>query len=225
MAKIGAAAIFIALLFGTVPLSAQAQDIKARNAARLARTPATEGIFALEDNGDIRHLQSGMKCIAGYPNVEFFAVMIFPSAMGDGMDVGCDYARVDGQNRAVSKLTVFAVKAPAGMTLDQAFDQYNREVLTKAPTAKHVGPVMTMNSVKGSEALPEFRSAEYDVVGNGISYRTDLVVALKAGWIVEIRATFLTGAVATEQDAAARAGDIVAPGVALLTAIQHIAAR
>src|SRR5687768_13583077 len=78
-----------------------------RNREIVARTDGAEGIFTVQPNGNILHIQSGLLCPAQFPHVTFWHAQIYASSQGQGTDVGCDYGRFDNQGRAVSKLTIF----------------------------------------------------------------------------------------------------------------------
>ncbi len=208
---------------------ATAVDLKAQNAAIVAKTPEAAGVFVVADDGSIHHQQSGLVCPASYPNVKLFQVLIFPSAAGPGLDVGCDYIRPDTKGGADAKLTIFATKAADGLTLDQAFNNYRNEVVKTWPTAKSLGPALEMHQMGKSNPFPDFRSEEFALWINDRDYSSDLIVTIKSGWVIEIRATYsgkpneivVTKEGGTEA-AVNAAGDRAVPAKAWLDALASI---
>lgn len=167
----------------------EAAALTAHNRDAVSETPGADGIFAVQPNGDIRHIQSGLMCPARYPNVRFAEAQIYKSDLGAGTDVGCDYRRDDRNGLLISKLTIFAVKAAEGTTLDQAFAKYRGEVFQDEPDAVSEG--VAVEDKGGSKtSAPKFRSEEFAEVQNGRKFTSQLFVAVRAGWIVEIRSTF-----------------------------------
>src|SRR5215831_17710884 len=136
MKPLGFALLLIAITARALAESSSAV-VATRNSEIVAQAPLAKDVFVVEVDGAIRHLQSGMSCAASFPNVSLADVQIFPSS-AIGLDVGCDYARVGVDGNAVSKLTVFAVKAPEGATLDSVFAGYRREVVSAHPEASEV---------------------------------------------------------------------------------------
>lgn len=163
--------------------------IRAHNQEIVARNPNADGIFAVQDDGTIKHLQSGLLCPASFPNVRFFHAMVFP-APGKGHDVGCDYGRANERGGANAKLTIFAVKAAEGTTLDAAFAGYQREVVQSYQNVRAQGPVLTVTENESQTPL-DFRSEGYLVTLNQRDYSSELIVAISAGWIIEVRSTYV----------------------------------
>jgi hypothetical protein len=164
---------------------AQVRDI-------VAKTQGSDGVFVVQDDGKIRHLQSGLICRAKYPNVSFWHVFVYPSNAGLGTDVGCDYGRNGSDGKAVSKLSIFATKAPDGMTLDQAFARYRNEVVQTTPDAVSHGDAFELEDQDPAKpsAFPAFRSEVFSEVLDDRPFISQLVVTIKDGWIIEIRASF-----------------------------------
>jgi len=155
-------------------------------------TAGSDGVFTVRDNGEIAHVQSGLVCPPKFPNVDFWHAEIFDSPLGKGMDVGCDYGRNGPDGHPVSKLTIFATKAPAPITLGQAFSQYRSAVMQVSPNAVSQGEALNIEEKSGGSKhlLPEVRSEEFCETRDGKVYTSDLVVAVSGGWMLEIRATF-----------------------------------
>jgi hypothetical protein len=158
----------------------------------VANTQGAEGVFVVQDDGRIRHVQSGLICRAKYPNVSFWHAFVYPSSAGLGTDVGCDYGRYGSDGKAVSKLSIFATKTHEGMTLDQAFARYRNEVVQSTPDAvSHGDAVGIENKDSGqSSGLPEIRSEVFSEVLDGRPFVSQLLVTMHGGWIIEIRTTF-----------------------------------
>jgi len=197
MKRLAAAAGLLASLLATSASGAAAPDVseaRIRNADIVAKTPGADGVFGVEDNGDIRHVQSGLRCPAAFPTVAFSHAEIF-SPPGLGTDMGCDYAREDAQGHAVTKLTIFATKV-GDASIDQVFASDRAGLEKASPGAKYKGPALTVGQGAAGKSAPspfgEFRSAEYAEVRGGAHYLSDLIVAVRAGWALEIRATFPT---------------------------------
>jgi hypothetical protein len=207
-------------------------DVAARNARIVADTDGAAQVFEVQADGRIRHRQSGMICPADFPNVAFWHAQIYPSKLGAGSDVGCDYGRNNANGGAATKLTIFATKAMPGFTLDAVFADMQRAIGQSTPGAKYSGTVLEIKPGKDAGEADKFpkdmRSAEYELVHDGIPYRTEVLVAIQAGWIIEVRATFPTQASgATEADiiAAGKVAvqDLAAPSIAFLEAGRSIA--
>lgn len=181
--------------------------------AIVANTKGADVAFAVGDDGNIRHIQSGMICPPKFPNVVFRHAQIYSSIMGVGMDVGCDYGRDNRDGVVASKLTIFATKAKDGWTLDGTFLGYRNEVLKTYPDAVSQGEALKIEDKSGN-AFPPIRSEEFIFHVDGFEYTSDLLVAIKNGWILEIRASFLgkpgevnMGNGATVDDAVLEIGD------------------
>jgi hypothetical protein len=203
---------------------AQVRDI-------VAKTQGADGVFVVQDDGKIRHVQSGLICRAKYPNVSFWHAFVYPSNAGQGTDVGCDYGRNDSDGKAVSKLSIFATRAAEGMTLDQAFARYRNEVVQVTPNAISHGEAIVAedkNPAKPS-TFPEFRSEEFGLVLDGRPYTSQLLVLILDGWVIEIRSTFegeANNIVVTKEGGVAAAvlagGDRMMLPHALLDAIETV---
>ena len=159
----------------------------------VANTKDAADVFFVRDDGKIYHIQSGLDCPAEFPNVEFRHAQIYPSALGVGMDVGCDYGRSDANRGTISKLTIFATKAAENTSLDQAFTQYQADIRKTFPDVHPTGPALVMEQ-KGNAKLPfpDFRSEAYDLTIDGAPYHSELIVSVQGGWIIEIRTTYST---------------------------------
>jgi len=166
---------------------------KAHNEDIVARSPGADGVFVVQGDGTIKHVQSGMECPAKLPNVQFWHAEVFKSPAGKGVDVGCDYGRNGADGKWVSKLTIFATKAPAEMTLDQAFVKDRGEVIQATQDATSIGTAMNLDDKdKGlPTALPEWRSEAFLTTYEGKQSTDEVVVAVSNGWILEIRTTYL----------------------------------
>lgn len=159
------------------------------NANIVARTPGSLGVFQVQGDGQILHVQSGFRCPASLSSMSFWHAEVFSAA---GTDVGCDYGRADVNGRSVAKLTLFLVKA-AHRSLDQVFEGYKADITRSTPTMTYEGPAITVvgGSPSGSP-FGEFRSAEFTGKINGVSTDNHLAVAIRRGWIVELRVTYQT---------------------------------
>jgi hypothetical protein len=162
--------------------------VKTQNEAIVAKTPQASSVFVVQNDGSVRHVQSGMICPAKYPNAGFYQLFVYAA---DGSDVGCDYRRPDDKGGAWSKLTIFATKAAPDMTLDRAFTGYHNEIVRSSPDAKSQGPAIREGGGTPPSSFPEIRSEEFVEPLNDNTYTSQLYVALNAGWIIEIRATFV----------------------------------
>jgi len=157
----------------------------------LMKRPGTLGVFEAQADGTVRHLQSGFICPARLPNVNLWNLQVIPSPLGPGTDVGCDYGRVAGgqaTNGAEAKLTIYLVKAQAGMTLDDAFKRYQMEMFGANPSASSTGDVIRFQG--STEGLPGVRSEGATMAIGNRPYKTELIVSLIRGWIIEIRSTY-----------------------------------
>lgn len=184
----------------------------------MARTPEANGIFTAADDGTAHHIQSGLICPASFPNLNIWHLEIFAA---DGTDVGCDYGRNGPDNQAMSKLTIYATKAQPGDTVDAAFGRYQAEIASNYPGATSKGPAITLGGGSFSPEIQAMRSAKYDLTLNGHAAQSQLVVAMKAGWVIEIRATTVTEVGDVDQ-AAKAVGDEALPFVALTQALDSV---
>ena len=199
--------LLIAALYGFSFVCAHAEDTSASkpneawvaDAATIAHirdivghSDGADGVFVVGDDGSVKHVQSGLICPPKFPNVDFWHAEVFSSPLGKGMDVGCDYGRGDPNGKAVAKLTIFATRAPGGMTLDQAFAKYRNEVLATFPDATSRGEVIQDDTPPDKrQDYPGFRSEEFVVQIDGAPFTTQLVVEVESGWMIEIRSSFL----------------------------------
>jgi len=171
------------------PTPEQIAQLRSENIAIVASDKNTTSVFAVQDDGTVKHIQSGMICPATLSNGTFYHALVFDD--GKGLDVGCDYRRADDKGGADFKLTLFAVKSQADTKLESAFAHYRDEVLQTDKDAKSVGPAITIqNNTGGSSKLPEIRSEQFMIWFNDRDYTTEVVVALVRGWVFEIRATY-----------------------------------
>ena len=165
----------------------------APTADMLMKRPGTLGVFEPQADGSVRHVQSGFVCPAQLPNVNFWGLQVIPSPLGPGTDVGCDYGRVAGgqiANGAEAKFTIYLVKAQTGMTLDDAFRRYQMEMFGANPNARSTGDVLRFQG--STDGLPGVRSEGAAIAIGNRPYKTELVVSLVRGWIIEIRSTYPT---------------------------------
>jgi hypothetical protein len=186
------AALLIALLSPVACLADTAKDVVpaeviAANKALVAQEPKATGVFTVQDDGAIKHVQSGLLCPARYPNVSFSRAMVFAD---DGTDVGCDYIRHDDKGGASAKLSIFAVKATADTALDAVFAKYRAEVVGTWEGAVSQGESIHVEGKSDSTPFPDIRSEEFLIPLNGRTYTTAVIVTISKGWVIEIRATF-----------------------------------
>jgi len=222
----GAVIACASLLAPAFANAAQAVDpaVVARNTAIIDKTAGAAGVFKVEANGDIRHAQSGLRCPAAFPAAAFLRAEIFSPA-GKGTDVGCDYGRLGPNGRAASELTILTTKSDTA-TLDDAFALDQMGVVKRMPQAKLLGPALTVSGAGKSEdpTFGAFRSAEYGVRLDGGRYISDLIVAVRHGWVIEIRATYLAASDDDADKSAKQPEDSISPAFALLAAIGSIGA-
>jgi hypothetical protein len=216
----------LGLVLPLVPAFAADPAVVAQNRQIVAATPEADGVFAVQDDGTVRHKQSGLVCPASFPNLSFYHVFVFAP---DGGDVGCDYRRADDNGGAWSKMTIFAVRAPPGTTLDAVFARYHGEIVQTYPDAKLQGPAAGIDEKgAGKPLLPEFRSEEFVITMNGQPYTTQLFVTVVSGWTIEIRSTFvglpdvIDSAREGPNSALAEAGDRFVGDLALIGAISSV---
>lgn len=163
--------------------------LRAHSEQVLARAKDVEGVFEVQEDGQIKHLQSGLICPAEYPNAELYNFLVYTSAAGKGLDVGCDYRRPDKLGGASAKFTVYATKASPTTTLDSAFDGYRKEIAEGNKNVRAQGPSLRMSGSPPPD-FPEFRSEEYLLTWNDRDYTSQLIVTIVSGWVIEVRATF-----------------------------------
>jgi hypothetical protein len=188
------------------PSREETAKLRSENAAVVAGDKDTAGVFTVQDDGTIKHVQSGMICPAALPNGSFYHAMVFDG--GKGLDVGCDYRRADDKGGADFKLSIFATKAQSGTTLDSAFARYRSEVTQTFKDAKSVGPAIVIHDeATGSKRLPEIRSEQFTLLFNSRDYTTEVVVAVVRGWVLEIRATYTGKPQELDVDATKDAGN------------------
>jgi hypothetical protein len=164
------------------PTSQEIAAFKAHNEDIVARSPHADGVFVVQGDGTIKHVQSGMVCAANFTNVNFWHSEVFDD--GKGLDVGCDYGRNGADGKWISKLTIFAVKSPEGATLDNVFAHYKQEIERTYPAAVALAPALQMNSKM------VYRAQGYTVAVDGGNRHEELIVGLTNGWTIEVRASY-----------------------------------
>jgi hypothetical protein len=195
-----------------------AQTIPEINAEIVARTPGALSVFKAQADGQILHVQSGFRCPAATTSMNFWHAEVFAPA---GTDVGCDYGRADATGRAVAKLTLFLVKA-GEKSLDQVFEGYKGEAMQAMPALTYKGPAL---AAQGASASPygEFRSAEFTGRYNGVPTDSQLLVAIRRGWILELRVTFRTE-VTDKSDVENLAKDLASASLVFMQALKDLEA-
>ena len=138
-----------------------------------------EEIWAIDTDGNRTHIQSGGICPTSWGSFELVRPSIFKR---DGSDVGCNY-----QSDIGASFTFYYFKAPetAQTHAESAFEN----VKLRVPTGKP------------SELLIPLQFASYEAFGEvirstdsaGYEYNDGLFVAETDGWLVKLRATYLTG--------------------------------
>ena len=156
------------------------------------------------DGDHLFHIQTGMTCPAYVENAFLSKAMVFDSSEGTGTDVACDYARraEPGKTAVAAKHTLYAVKLPAGATLEEYFEAYSESMHRTAPEdARDGGASLTFD--EPIEGFPKFLSQELFFSGGGGRERqTELVLAEIDGWLVKIRSTKTSQyAIATRDEA------------------------
>ncbi len=212
-------AIGLSLLTLTLAGLAQAAPNTAPSVAEiLAKTPGAQGIFVTADAGAARHVQSGLICPLSFPTVNLWHLTAFTV---DGTDVGCDYGRNGSDNTWRSKLSIYTVKARPDDTVETAFARYQAEVKDAWPDATVRGPAVRFEGDISAD-MKAVRSEEYEITFNGRRCVSDLIVALKAGWIIEIRGTTMMD-VADGNEGAKSVAGLAAPSIALTQAMSSLA--
>ncbi len=199
------------------PVAAQTPNPAPTVAELLAKTPAARGIFVAQDDGTAWHIKSGLVCPLTFPNQNLWHLEIFAA---DGSDVGCDYGRNGPDNVAVAKLTIFATRARPGDTVDSVFAGYKMSITAKYPDARMTGPAITFQGDPPPD-MKDIRSAEYKLAFNGHASQSDLVVAIQAGWVIEIRADTATE-ISDTQQAAMATEDNALPLLGLMQALKTV---
>lgn len=220
--------VIVALSFGAIAAAHAASDATApinsdaHASVRPVITPENRDVWTMRDDGSIRHVQSGLVCPAAFGASKLWSGDVYPSPER-GTDVGCDYGRgVFGQ--AQSKLTIFAVKAGTGTTIDSAFEKYRGEMHQMYPNGTDAHPSIHMQGTPPAD-FPELRSEEMDVMRSGHRYKTVVIVFLKSGWVVEIRSTYRTEITAGDSNAAEGFGsDLAGDTAALFQAVTTVGA-
>jgi hypothetical protein len=184
-----AAGLFALTAAGPAWAQTAARTIPEINAEIVARADNALGVFTAQADGRVLHVQSGFRCPAAMPSMNFWHAEVFARA---GTDVGCDYGRADATGRGVAKLTLFLVKA-GDKSLDQVFEGYKAEAMQAMPTLGLKGPALTVQGASPAESpYGEFRSAEFTGRFNGVPTDSQLLVAIRRGWILELRLTYRT---------------------------------
>ena len=192
--------IVVGLYAACISAMAEAQvSLANRNSEIVARSSGATGVFSVQEDGSIRHLQSGLVCPEDFPNVRFTDVQIYPSS-SIGEDVGCDYARIAPNGFAVSKLTIFAVKAADPATPDDVFTRYRREIETAHPEATSTAPALQIKSDSTGQTATDYRSVGYAITVSGKVVHSELIVGVFNGWVIEVRATYPSTIIRVEKD-------------------------
>lgn len=185
----------------------------------LQKTPEAKGVFVAADHGNARHVQSGLVCPPAFARLNLWHLEVFAK---DGTDVGCDYGRNGENGKWVAKLTIFATKAQPGLTVDDAFAGYSAEIKKAWPDAKATGPAVTIKGAPPA-GLENIRSEEYTADIYGQKVTSDLIVAVKNGWVIEIRMSTST-TVSNGEEAGNAVSDLMTPIEAMTQAQNSIGA-
>jgi hypothetical protein len=179
----------ICALASAGPAWAQAtqRTVPETNAEIVARSPGALGVFKAEADGRVVHVQSGFHCPAALASMSLWHAEVFAA---NGSDVGCDYGRADATGNGVAKLTLFLVKADK-RSLDQVFEGYRADAAKAMPTLSYKGPALTVEGgAPGGPPFGEFRSAEFVGQLRGVPTDSQVLVAIRRGWILELRLTY-----------------------------------
>jgi hypothetical protein len=215
-----AAGLCASTLAGPARAQAARQTVSEINAEIVAHTPGALGVFKTQADGKVLHVQSGFRCPAATPSMNFWHAEVFAPA---GTDVGCDYGRADATGRGVAKLTLFLVKA-GDRSLDQVFEGYKAEAMQAMPTLNLKGPALTADGASPAQSpYGEFRSAEFIGRFNGVSTDSQLLVAIRRGWILEMRLTYRTE-ITDNADAENLAKDASSAALVFLQALKELEA-
>jgi hypothetical protein len=199
------------------PAQPAAPGTPSADAVQFQFNDADADVWARENDDAIRHVQSGLVCPAKLGSAALWRGVVFPSAQGRGGDVGCDYARII-DNAADVKLTIFAIKAEPGTTLETAFDKYRAEMHTAYPNGTNARPSVRMTG-EVPATFPRVLSEEIDVVIEGRPYNTEVIVMLISGWVIEIRSTRPTSYVPNDPNMAL---DLMNSNAALMQAVSSV---
>ncbi|PWR18951.1 hypothetical protein [Zavarzinia compransoris] len=176
-AGLGACATPPAETAAAVPVP-EAQDPRT---ALIASVPNGSLIFRLKGEHDIQHVQSGMACpLARMAEADrLIRLFVFPNPR-DGDDVACDYAFFGG------KLTAYATRN-TGLTAEAV-------VGATADFIRGAHPEATPAALDlpAADGLPKITGAVFNIVLDGKPARTKVLVAIKDGWVIKVRATYPT---------------------------------
>ena len=148
----------------------------------LASTPEAKGVFVAGGAGSAQHIESGLICPATFSNFALWHLEVFNP---NGTDIGCDYGLQGIDNKWAAKLTIFAVKAPDGMTVQNAFGQYSNEIRQAWPGYKLREPAT--NFKRDAPGMENALGEEYELTMKGQVSVSDLLVTVQNGWIIELR--------------------------------------
>jgi len=207
-------------LFANPAMAANNNASAKKNAdALIARFENGSAIWRAQDDGSVRHIQSGLVCPANFTVVTLWNLMVYDSPSGIGTDVGCDYwrSRIEGKG-AETKIAIFAVKAAPGTTLDEAFQTYRKQMYASYPGAKSEGTALSIESDKPG-TLPAIKSEEASIELYNRPYQTEIVVSLVNGWIIEVRSTHPSQ---YKVEKAGEAGDAALSALALFAAFASV---
>jgi hypothetical protein len=208
------------LLAGPASAQTARRTAPETNAEIVARTPNALGVFKVQADGRILHLQSGFLCPAALPSMSFWHAEVFART---GADVGCDYGRADLAGHSIAKLTLFLVKG-GDRPLDAVFEGYKAEAARAMPTLSYRGPALTVESGQpDASSYGDYRSAEFVGQLNGVDTDSQLLVAIRRGWILELRLTYRTQ-VGDIADAENLAKDAASAPIVFLQALKALEA-
>ena len=214
--------LWLLLATACVPAFADAPsaDLVAHSKLIVAQTAGSSGIFVVQDDGSVRHRQSGLVCPADFQNVHFVQILIF---VPDGTDIGCDYARVIADGSAVSKLTIFSTKAPDGATLDSVFAHYKDEIVRAHPGVTEEKPTSLSITDSAGKQRTDYQTAGYSITLGGKHFHSELIIGLFKGWMLEVRATYPNSVVqvdtnTTKDEMRDQVMDIESPYLAFMSA-------
>lgn len=208
------AALAMALSSGQAQAQAETPNPAPSMQELLDRAPEAKGIFAPQGEAAFRHIASGLNCPLTFPAVNLWHLDIYAP---DGSDVGCDYGRNGRDNRWTTKLTIYAVKTTADDTADAAFARYQSEIQHKYPDARLLGPVPSVQ-------INDARTAQYEIVINGQKSLSELVVAVRAGWVIEIR-TSMAADISSDADGVKSEHDRALSFSALIQALSSMGTK
>jgi hypothetical protein len=190
-----AAAIFLTGLAAPLPAFAAPYDPVAKMRADnlLATTENAKNVWQVQPDGGLRHWQSGLMCPASFPGLTLTKIIVRSPPERLGADVGCEYTRGSGLvfgGGLQADMTIYLTKMTTPTTLQAVFNQFETELHSGIfKDAKFAMPQVLTPQINGQPAPPNVAEKGF-IDLNGTHFRTELIVGVVNGWVMQIRATF-----------------------------------